>query len=121
MAYRKYSNERTLVGGIMFASKAEAARYSELLLLERAGAISGIECHPRFALVVNGCKIATYVADFRYLDKRTGLAVVEDVKGVQTAVFKLKYKLVRALHGIDIVLIGRTRKKRVLRPRARVG
>ena len=35
----KYHNRKTIVNGHTFDSKKEANRYSELLLLERAGAI----------------------------------------------------------------------------------
>jgi hypothetical protein len=38
----------------------------------------------------------TYVADFQYL--RDGKTIVEDVKGVQTPVFRMKLKLFTAMH-----------------------
>jgi len=46
-----------------------------------------------------------YEADFEYIDSETGRRVIEDVKGVQTAVFKLKRKLVEYQYKIEIVLI----------------
>ena len=39
---RKYRNEKTVVAGLTFDSKAEARRYGELQLLERAGRISDL-------------------------------------------------------------------------------
>lgn len=98
----KYGAIRTEIDGRTFASKAEAGRFAELKLMERGGNISGLECQPKYPLVVNGVKVATYVADFRYFDE-DGRVIVEDVKGVRTDVYKLKAKLVKALHGIDIV------------------
>ena len=101
----KYKNKKVKVGDVTFDSKREAARYGELCLRERIGEIEEIELQPRFPLVVNGQKVATYVADFRYRVKATGAVVVEDVKGVRTAIYRIKKKLVAALHGIEIVEI----------------
>ena len=99
----KYRNTKTIIDGIQFDSKAEASRYQELLLLQRAGVIHSLELQPRYDLVVNGCKLGFYRGDFRYIDVATGQSVTEDVKGVATPVYKLKKKLVKALYGIDIV------------------
>lgn len=98
----KYQNVHTEVDGIVFASKKEAKRYGELRLLERAGQITDLRLQPRFPLRVNDVLIATYVGDFHYQEK--GQWVVEDTKGVQTPVFKLKAKLFKALYGREIVL-----------------
>jgi hypothetical protein len=102
MAKRKYNNVPTVVDGRRFDSKKEAARYGELKLLQAAGQIAELACQPPFQLVVNGVKVGKYVADFVYLDCTTGELVYEDVKGVRTAVYKLKAKLVLALYGITI-------------------
>jgi len=93
----KYRAIRTTVDGLTFASKAEAARYSDLKLLERSGYITGLILQPRFPLIVEGKKICSYVADFSFKD-REGRHVIEDVKGVQTPVYKLKSKLFHALY-----------------------
>lgn len=99
----KYRAVRTVVNGIAFASKAEATAYQNRLLLQQAGDISDLELQPKYPLVVNGQKIADYIADFRYKLNTTGAVIVEDVKGVRTPVYKLKKKLVKALYGIDIL------------------
>ena len=101
----KYRNTRTVVDGIAFDSKAEATRYAELRLMLDAGTIYGLRLQPRYPLTVNGMKIGTYVADFAYVDA-AGDDVVEDVKGVRTPVFKLKAKLMKAVHGITVEEIG---------------
>ena len=88
----KYGNVPTLVDGRRFDSKAEANRYRELCLLERAGTISDLECQPRYVLGT-GKRPPVYVGDFAYIED--GKPICEDVKGVQTAVFKLKAKLFR--------------------------
>lgn len=102
----KFRNVRTVVDGIAFASKREAARYQELKLLEKAGEIRGpIELQPRFPIEVAGYKICEYRGDFAYTDKN-GRRVVEDVKSPATRnipVYRLKKKLVKAVHGVDVV------------------
>ena len=101
----KYLNRKTIVDGITFDSAKEARRYGELKLLERAGQITGLEIQPSFRLVVNNCLICTYKADFRYTTDTPhvrGLVVVEDVKGMKTPVYRLKKKLMLAIHGVEI-------------------
>jgi len=97
----KYRAKRTQCNGLWFASKKEAARYWELMLMERSGVITGLELQVKFPIVVKGIKVCTYIADFRY---RTpyGDVIVEDVKGVRTPVYNLKKKLMFAVHGIKI-------------------
>lgn len=102
MTRSKYGAKPTTVDGIRFASMAEARRYSELRLLEKAGEISGLELQPKFKLVVNGQHICTYIGDFRYRCKYTDPLITEDVKGILTPVYRLKKKLVLALHGVEI-------------------
>ena len=81
----------------VFDSAKEAQRYRELTLLERAGEISNLELQPRFLLQESFKKNGKtyrkieYVADFRYAEN--GKTIVEDVKGLQTDVFKIKHKL----------------------------
>ena len=102
MKYRsKYNAVKTTVDGIKFDSKAEARRYSELKLLLKAKTIADLELQPRYDFVVNGVKIGFYKADFRY--KMGNRLIIEDVKGVKTPVYNLKKKLMKAIHGIDIL------------------
>lgn len=97
----KYRAVKTEVDGITFDSKREAARYMELMLLQKAGEISRLELQPKYDCVVNGHKICTYRADFRYFDASN--SIVEDVKGMKTPVYRLKKKLVEALYpGVKI-------------------
>jgi hypothetical protein len=103
-----------------FPSKAEAARYLQLKCLQKAGIVKEIELQPVFELIPAyqkccnhvwaGClmkskmpcgicgkkipviKAITYRADFRvtYSD---GHQEIEDVKGMETEIFKLKRKM----------------------------
>ena len=100
---RKYRNRPVEADGFRFDSLAEHRRYQTLKLLERATTISALIVHPRFELLVNGMKVCTYVGDFQY--QFNGDRVVEDVKGVETAVFRLKKKLMQACHGISVGVV----------------
>jgi hypothetical protein len=100
----KMGNVRTEVDGFVFASGLEATRYGELKLLEQAGEVRELQLQFPFRLDVNGIHVCTYVADFVYVDAQ-GKQVVEDTKGMKTAVYRLKKKLMKAVFGIEIVEI----------------
>lgn len=97
----KYRAIPTYVGDIRFDSKAEARRWEQLLLLEKAGHIRALERQVPYACEVNGKLICTYIADFRYQEGTQ--TIVEDKKAVRTPVYRLKRKLVKALYGITIL------------------
>lgn len=105
MTYRKYGNRKTVVNGIKFDSKAEAERYKELKLLEKAKLIEDLILQPEFLLQdkfkYNGRteRAVKYIADFKYFDVARGVYVVEDVKGVETEAFKIKRKLFLKRYG----------------------
>ena len=94
----KYKAKKTVVDGITFDSKKEAARYVELKMMERAGEITDLELQPKFTLqkkykngVGKAIREVYYIADFQY--KQNGETVIEDVKGMRTDVYKLKKKM----------------------------
>lgn len=93
----KYGNKKTVRNGVKFDSKAEARRYEELCLLQRAGEITDLRLQPRYELqpkFKRGKKTIqaiTYIADFEYCER--GRVVAEDVKGVKTQVFSIKAKM----------------------------
>lgn len=98
----KYRNTPTELAGIRFQSKAESRAWAVLKVREKAGEISDLECQPEFTLRVNDIKICTYRGDFRFWDKRNLVWRIVDVKGVETAVFKLKRRLMKACLGIEV-------------------
>lgn len=105
MSYNKFGAKRVTLGGITFDSKAEAKRYSELKLLERAGEITSLRVHHRYPLKVDGTLVCTYECDFDYRSK-SGTLVIEDVKGVITPVYRIKKKLFEAIYrGLTITEI----------------
>lgn len=93
----KYRNTKVKVGDKKFDSKAEAHRYIELNLLQRAKKIKDLELQPRFLLQPSFKKNGKtfrkieYIADFKY--EENGQVIVEDVKGMETKEFKIKRKL----------------------------
>ena len=95
----KYGAKPMIVDGIRFDSRLEARRYGELKLLEMAGEISYLVCHPRFVLqkafehAGERIRAVEYEADFQYQDNATGGMIVEEIKGFETTAWKVKQKL----------------------------
>jgi hypothetical protein len=108
----KFGAKKTQVGTITFDSKAEARRYGDLVLLQKAGHITALQLQVPFILApqvrFEGAARAKpalkYVADFAYQEAETGRTIVEDVKGVLTDAFQIKRHLMLAVHGIDVRL-----------------
>lgn len=123
MAMSKYNSEKITVDGETFHSKKEARRWQELRLLEKAGKIHDLRRQVPFVLIpaqyetyqrwsektgkrlkdVHRCieHECVYVADFVYC--KGGIRIVEDSKGVRTADYIIKRKLMLYIHGIRIV------------------
>lgn len=96
--YNKYHAQKTWMKGRVYDSKKEANRAFELEMLEKYGKIHNLQKQVPFVLqegYVNkrGKKIRpiTYIADFTY--EEDGKIIVEDTKGVETEVFKIKRKM----------------------------
>lgn len=93
----KYRNKKTQIGMYVFDSVAESKRYKELALLEKAGEIKGLKLQPKFLLQESFKKNGKtyrkieYIADFMYIEN--GKVIIEDVKGMETDIFKLKRKM----------------------------
>jgi hypothetical protein len=95
----KYNAKKTVIDGIAFDSKAEARRYQELLLLQRAGEISDLELQPKFLLQAGFTdntgkrqRAIHYIADFQYVENDQ--MIIEEVKGYKkNAVWRLKKKM----------------------------
>lgn len=102
----KYRAIKTVVDGIKFDSKKEAARYCELKILVRADVIRDLRLQVPFeicpSVTIGGKKqrAVMYKADFVYTEN--GEQVVEDTKGMRTAEYIIKRKLMKHVHGIEI-------------------
>lgn len=102
----KYHAKKTTIDGIEFDSAKEAKRFVKLREMQEAGRIQGLRLQVPFELLPSfeceGVKYRgmKYIADFVYY--RDGKQVVEDVKGVKTAEYKLKKKLMAFINHINI-------------------
>lgn len=106
----KFHNRSVVVNGEFFDSKKEARRYKELLLLQRSGQIHDLKRQVRYLLIPTQydeegrCleRCCNYFADFVYRQK-DGTLVVEDTKGVRTADYIIKRKLMLEKYSIRIL------------------
>lgn len=119
MRRSKYHSKKIKLDGMIFDSKKEARRWLELKALEQAGEISCLDRQVKYVLIPSqrepdflgsrgGKKKgkllereACYIADFSYIDQY-GNEVVEDTKGLKTADYILKRKLMLYVFGIRI-------------------
>ena len=106
----KYGNQKVEWGGETFDSKWEWERWMLLMQMEAAREITKLKRQVEFVLqpafrTYSGEHVRPikYVADFTYEEPRVidGVAcmalVIEDAKGFETDVFKLKWKMVKWL------------------------
>ena len=96
----KYGNKTTETNGLMFDSKKEARFF---LQLQQDPSVVSIKTQVRYELIPkqDGERACTYVADF-VVEYQSGEVVVYDVKGMKTAVYVVKRKLMLWVHGIKI-------------------
>ena len=88
--------KKTVVDGLKYDSKFEAAYARELGLKLRAGEIEGFESHVRIPLEVNGYHICDYYVDFA-VDHKDGTKELVETKGIATPVWVLKWKILEAM------------------------
>ena len=117
----KYKAVPTVVDGIRFASKREAARYMELVLLQRSGQVKGLRLQPRMKIAADGRPVLlrskgypngralTYVADFAYIARAPSgeweiNETLEDVKGMDTTVSRIKRALIESIYQTTILI-----------------
>lgn len=121
MKKSKYHSKKININGTVYDSKKEYKRHCELLLLEKAGAITDLKTQVKFILIPaqyetferygkkgqrlkdgQRCieKECAYIADFVY--NENGKKVVEDTKGFRTKDYIIKRKLMLWVHGIKI-------------------
>ena len=108
MKRNKYNAIKTEIDGIIFHSRKEAARYSQLKIYEKGGLITDLRLQVPYELipklVINGKteRAIKYIADFVYYDTVHKVEICEDVKGMITDIFKIKYRLMKLIHSVDI-------------------
>ena len=109
----KYRSKKVCIDGRNFDSKREASRYTELMLLSKAGEITGLTMQVPFVLAP-GIKLLgevrkrpslRFVADFVYTDVKDSMVVIEDVKGMDLPMGRLKRHLMKTVLGLDVRLV----------------
>lgn len=108
----KFGNEKQEEDGHKFDSKKEYKRYVQLKTMQRCGLISNLQHHVRYEIAPavkfpskkSKSQPRYYEADFVYIDIKTGMTIVEDVKSEATVtqLYLLKKHLMMAVHGIEI-------------------
>jgi hypothetical protein len=93
----KFKAIKTLVDNIWFDSKLEASWYEWFKFMEKIGQIKEFEIQKEVTLKVNNQLICMHYPDYFYFDNTSKKYTFADAKGVETDVFKLKYKLTKAL------------------------
>lgn len=123
----KYHNKVTYVDGIKFDSQRESEYYVIFREAQKRGEIVNLRMQVKYELIpaiyetyvkhlktkdkiAQRCvqKAVNYLADFVYEDSDTGIQHVVDIKGGQataTKDFKLKQKMLRYFHNINIEIL----------------
>lgn len=99
-AKSKYNAKATVVDGMRFDSKKEATYYSELKIRVGAGKVLMFLRQVPFHLP-GGVR---YVVDFQEFHADGTIHFI-DVKGMQTADFKMKKKMVEDLYPVEIEIV----------------
>lgn len=87
-------------------SKKEAFRCNELHRMQGAGLIRDLQTQVRIQLLPAekysqaDCRMCnekslSYIADFKYTECSSGCVIIEDVKGMQTDLYRAKRKIVK--------------------------
>lgn len=101
----KYGNKRVEYDGHTFDSILERDYYIHLKLRERLGEVYEVEMQRPISLRVNGFVVGTLRVDFWFYDDVQKRTRVVDTKGFETDVSRIKRKLVKAIHGIDVEIV----------------
>ena len=89
--------EARTFNGRTFDSQAECRYAAMLEQRKRVGDIRQYWCQQEIPLTINGVRVAKMVCDFKLLHQDDSLEYCE-VKGFETAVYRLKLKILRALY-----------------------
>ena len=109
----KYNVDRSDMGklartykDVVYDSAAEARYAVHLDGQIKAGNIHSWTRQQRGPLVVNGFKICDMVIDFAVYEKKGCVPTPVEVKGVETAAWKIKRKLYEAIFGVTIRVVN---------------
>ena len=95
--YSKYGSTQQAYGGRNYHSKKEANYAFELDMRIKAKDIKSYTNQHKIQLYVNGIHICDYFIDFR-VELMDGTYEYHEVKGFETDVWRLKWKLTQAVY-----------------------
>lgn len=98
----KYGAKQVTVDGHTFPSLWEAQCYTAARWRYLGGQITEPLLQVRFSLGEHYGKERTYVADFVWIELRSGCLVVAEAKGVETEVYKQKRAVFEKLYAVRI-------------------
>lgn len=108
----KYNAKKVVVDGIKFDSKQESEYYLHLKELKERGEVAHFELQPEYVLQEGFKKrgltfqAIKYRADFLVWYDRVTTPVVIDVKGMETADFKIKAKMFEKQFPYELKLVS---------------
>lgn len=97
MKANKYGAVKKEYGGNKYDSKREAQHAANLDLMKRHGSVTNWERQVKLPLAVEGVHICNYIIDF-VVTYDNGKVEHQEVKGMETPTWKLKFKLAKALY-----------------------
>lgn len=101
----KYGAVKQTYDGYSYDSKMEANYAYQLDMRKKAGEIESWQRQHKISLDINGVHIANYFVDFVVYFK-DGRKEFHEVKGVETDLWKMKWKITKALYpDFNLVLI----------------
>lgn len=94
----KYNSKSTIYNGRSYDSALEAAYANELDLRIKAGEIKEVIPQFKLELYVSNIHICNYYMDFKVI-LSDGSVEFHEVKGFETDVWRIKWKLAMAIYG----------------------
>jgi hypothetical protein len=97
----------------LHASAMEARRCDDLTRKEAAGEIRELTQQPVFPIEINGSQVCKVILDHSYKMADSGLEIIEDTKGRDNPMSRLKRKLVEACYPDVVVTLFPPKKRKV--------
>lgn len=93
----KYNAKKTKYNGRLYDSALEAKYAEDLDWLKKAGEVTKITPQFKISIDVNDVHIANYFMDFR-VEFADGRIEMHEVKGMETQIWRMKWRLAKALY-----------------------
>ena len=94
----KYGSQKASFAGRTYDSVKECNYAQQLEWRRKAGEIKEIIPQYKLPLTIGGIHIANYIVDFK-VTLPDGTVELHEVKGCETALWRLKWKIAKAIYG----------------------